>query len=847
MISETLAVEGRPETVGLRMRTLTLGIAPYLVFASLLLVDQPVLLGQSQAAEAESSEALLADHSESVSLINQYCLRCHNDRALRGNLSLASFDVTSPEDNAEVAEKMIRKLTAGMMPPAGSRRPDEAQILTLIETMERQIDMAAAIHPNPGRRTFQRLNRAEYARSVRDLLKLDVDVNAFLPPDTLSQGFDNIADVQNLSATLLEGYLRAADHISRLAVGDPEASASEATYKVPRTASQLRRVDGAPFGTRGGVAVIHNFPADGNYTFEVKLHVDAVGVLFARESLHLFETTAQHEAQIEISVDGERVALLPIDPFMHEADPNGVAMETGPIAVKAGPRRVAAAFLKRFEGPVDDLMGPNEQSLADTDIGTARGITTVPHLRHFNISGPYDVTGVSDTPSRRTIFTCRPVSADEEVPCAQTIVSRLAERAYRRPVDNIDLKGLMRFYERGRSAGDFESGIRTALQALLANPQFVFRFERLPVEVPSEHVYEINHIELASRLSFFLWGSVPDAELIDEAIQGAFADPAKLEHQVRRMLADPRAEAFGTRFAAQYLRLQDLEKIHPDAVSYPYYDQTLARSLRRESELFFEHLVRDDRSVLDLLDADYSFVDERVAKHYGIPNITGTRFQRVSLPEERRGILGHGSILTSTSLGNRTSPVLRGKWVMEVLLGSPPPPPPANVPDLDETSSVSGERRLSVREQMEEHRSNPACSSCHRVIDPLGLALENYDVTGAWRIKDRGIPIDPSGDLYDGTPLNGPADLRKALLNRSRTFLTSFTENLMAYALGRRIEYYDQPTVREVMRNAAQQDNRMSAFILGIINSAPFQMSQTDDLAFTEDEASSVGFDGGQH
>jgi hypothetical protein len=829
------------------MRTLSLGIAPFLVFASVLVADQPVLFGQSQTSGTNTPDTVLGDHPESASLVDQYCLRCHNDRALRGNLSLASFDVTSPEKNAEVAEKMIRKLTAGMMPPPGSRRPDDDQILALIDTMVQQIDEVAAVQPNPGRRTFQRLNRAEYARAVRDLLTIDVDVNAFLPPDTMSQGFDNIADVQNLSATLLEGYLRAADHVSRLAVGDTEASASESTYRVPRTASQLRRVDGAPFGTRGGVAVIHNFPADGDYTFEVKLHVDAVGVLFGRESLHLFETTAQHEGQIEISVDGERVALLAIDPFMHEADPNGVAMETEPVAIKAGPRRVAAAFLKRFEGPVDDLMGPNEHSLADTDIGTARGITTVPHLRHFNISGPYNVTGVSDTPSRRAIFTCRPVSADEEGPCAQAIVSRLAERAYRRPVDNVDLEGLMRFFERGRSTGDFEGGIRTALQALLANPQFVFRFERLPATEPTERFYQINHIELASRLSFFLWGSVPDEELIDQAIQGAFADPAKLEHQVRRMLEDPRAEAFGTRFAAQYLRLQDLEKLHPDAVSYPYYDQTLARSLRRETELFFEYLVRDDRSVLDLLDADYSFVDERVAKHYGIPNITGTRFQRVSLPDERRGILGHGSILASTSLGNRTSPVLRGKWVMEVLLGSPPPPPPANVPELEETNSVSGERRLSVRERMEEHRSNPACSSCHRVIDPLGLALENYDVTGAWRIKDSGIPIDPSGDLYDGTPLNGPADLRKALLNRSQTFLTSFTENLMAYALGRRIEYYDQPTIRKVMQNAAQKDNKMSAFILGIINSAPFQMTQTDDVVFTEDEASSAGSDSGQH
>ena len=776
-------------------------------------VATPALLrgqepGQAPLATVADVDPVAAELEARGALIGQYCLRCHSDRARRGNLSLEAFDVTHPELNAEVAERMIRKLTAGMMPPPGARRPDEPELRALITAMEARIDNAAAASPSPGRRTFQRLNRAEYARSVRDLLHIDVDVNAFLPPDTLSQGFDNIADVQNFSATLLEGYLRAADRVSRLAVGDPQVSASEATYKVPRTASQLRRAEGAPFGTRGGVAVVYNFPADGNYIFRVMLHPDPVGALFGM--------TTPTQEQIEISVDGERAALLQIDPFMHEADPNGMTLSTEPIAVKAGPRAVAAAFLKQSEGPVDDLIGPHEHTLADRDIGTARGITTVPHLRDFTIGGPYDVTGISDTPSRRAIFTCRPIAADEEVPCAREIVSRLAAHGYRRPVDNVDLDGLMRFYERGRA------------QALLASPQFVFRLEHAPTNVAPGESYRISSIELASRLSYFLWGTAPDAELVDAAIQGALEHPSKLEAEVRRMLADPRAEAFGTRFAAQYLRLQDLEKLHPDAVSYPYYDQTLARSLRRETELFFEHLVRDDRSVLDLLDADYTFVDERVAKHYEIPNVTGTRFRRVSLPEERRGILGHGSILASTSLGNRTSPVLRGKWVMEVLLDSPPPPPPPNVPELEETEAVAGERRLSLRERMEEHRSNPACSSCHRVIDPLGLALENYDLTGAWRIRDNGMPIDPSGELYDGTPLNGPADLRNALLNRSRTFLTSFTENMMAYALGRRIRYRDMPTVRAILREGAQHDHRISAYILGIVNSVPFQMSQAE-------------------
>ena len=782
---------------------------------------------QDAAPVTASEPTADAPEFDSQAVVNQYCLRCHNDRALRGNMSLASFDAAHPEQNPEVAEKMIRKLSSGMMPPAGVRRPDADTIDALVRSFEGRIDEAAAENPNPGRRTFQRLNRAEYARSVRDLLDIDIDVNAFLPPDTLSQGFDNIADVQNFSATLLEGYLRAADRISRLAVGDPRVTASESTYKVPRTASQLRRAERAPFGTRGGIAVVHYFPADGEYIFKIQMHPGPTGFLFGM--------TAGDQEQIEVSVDGERVALLAIDPFMHEADPNGMTMETDPIAVKAGPRRVAAAFIKRFEGPVDDLMGPIEHTLADIDIGSARGITTLPHLRDFGISGPYHVTGISDTPSRRKIFICRPISRADELPCARDIVAELAERTYRRPVDNEDLDGLMTFYGTGAREGGFEQGIRTALQALLASPQFVFRLEHAPTDVAPGENYRISDLELASRLSYFLWATAPDGELVTLASRGAFEDPAAVEEQVRRMLADPRAEAFGTRFASQYLRLQDLEKLHPDAVAYPQYDQTLARSMRRETELFFENLVREDRSVLELLTADYTFADERVAKHYGIPNVTGTRFRRVGLPDERRGVLGHGSILASTSMANRTSPVLRGKWIMEVLLGSPPPAPPANVPELEETDAVAGTRLLSVRERMEEHRSNPACNSCHRVIDPLGLALENFDLTGAWRIKDNGAPIDPSGELYDGTPLNGPADLRRALQNRSKTFLTSFMENLMAYALGRRVEYYDMPTIRAIMAAAAEQDNRMSVYIMGIVTSPAFRMSTSEVTATADD------------
>ena len=783
---------------------------------------------QTGAVPIQAPETVPAsDSPQATELIGQYCLQCHNDRALRGNLSLVDFDATHPSENAEIAEQVIRKLTAGMMPPPGSRRPDQQDIDTAVTLLEDRIDQTALASPNPGRRTFQRLNRAEYTRTVRSLLKVEIDVSAFLPPDTLSQGFDNIADVQGSSATLLQGFLRAADHTSRLAVGDPKLSASEANYKVPRTASQLRRAEGAPFGTRGGVAIVHTFPADGDYIFKVQMHPTPVGALYGM--------TAGDQEQIEISIDGERVALLSIDPFMHEADPNGMNIETDAIAIKAGPRRVAAAFLKHFDGPVDDIIEPVEHTLADTEIGGARGITTLPHLRDFSIRGPSNITGVSETPSRRVIFSCRPISLEEELPCAQEIISRLASQAYRRPVDNVDVDSLMAFYQKGAEEEDFEGGIRTALRALLASPQFIFRFEQVPSGVTAGEQYQIGDIELASRLSYFLWGTIPDEELITFAIEQGFDDQDAVELQIRRMLTDSRAEAFGTRFAAQYLRLQDLEKLHPDAIQYPQYDRTLTHALRRETELFFEHLVREDRNILELLDAPYTFANERIAKHYGIPNVTGNKFRQVDLPSERRGILGHGSFLASTSFANRTSPVLRGKWIMEVLLGSPPPPPPANVPELEETDAVLGNRRLTLRERMEEHRSNPACSSCHRVIDPLGLALENFDPTGAWRIRDNDILIDASGELYDGTPLNGASDLRNALLARPRIFLTSFTENLMSYALGRRIEYFDMPSIRAIMQEASEHDNRVSAYILGVVNSPAFRTSQADGPALFED------------
>ncbi len=769
-------------------------------------------------------------------LILQYCVRCHNDIDKNGNLSLQTFNTERPEENAEIAEKVIRKLAAGMMPPPGNPRPG-GDTLTLLRTaLETRLDEVAAANPNPGHRTFQRLNRAEYASSIRDLLALDVDAGDYLPLDTKSANFDNIADVQLLSPTLLDAYLRAAGEISRLAVGDPSASPSEATYKISRWASQRDHVEGAPYGTRGGTSVIHNFPADGKYVFKVSFHHETTGALFGngRGALH----TAEGEEQFEISINGERVALLDLDRWMHRSDPSGVEMRTEPIAVRAGPQRVSAAFVRRFEGPVQDLISPHDWSLASTSIAGAYGFTTLPHLRDLVIGGPYNPTGVSETPSRRKIFACRPTSQAEQRACAEEIVGRLGARAYRRPLTARNLGDLMAFYDEGSEqgggggGGGFEAGIRTALEAILASPHFVFRFEEPPAGVREGEIYRIGDVDLASRLSFFLWASPPDDELISLARENRLSDPEILEAQVRRMLADPRSDALGPRFAGQWFQLQDLEKINPDVRKQPDFDQQLKQSMRRETELFFSSLVREDRSVLDLFTADYTFVNERLAKHYGIPDVTGTNFRRVNYPDDRRrGILGHGSVLTLTSHASRTSPVLRGKWVMIALLGTPPPPPPPGVPDLEETESSQGGRMLTTRERMEMHRANEVCRSCHRFMDPMGLALDNFDITGKWRIKENGMPLDTRGELYDGTPLSTPGDLRQALLKRPDALLRNFTTNLLAYGLGRRVEYYDMPTVRKIVREAGANDNRMSAYILGVVKSPAFQMSRVQATA----------------
>ncbi|MGE3273639.1 MAG: DUF1592 domain-containing protein [Vicinamibacterales bacterium] len=771
-----------------------------------------------------------AASADDRALVTTYCVGCHNDARKIGGLSLEAFDPVAAADQPQVAEKIIRKLTAGMMPPAGARRPEPAVLAGFASGLEARVDRAAARHPSPGWRPSQRLTRAEYQRAIDDLLGLDIDVTAYLPPDTITDGFDNVADAQTFSPALLDGYLRAAGQISRLAVGDRQATATTVTYKVAGYESQMRHVEGTPFGARGGLAVTHVFPADGDYTFRALFVRTVSGELFGNTAVALQGSNEQ----LEITVDGERKTILEVHPGMSDGDVGGLSVTSEPIHLTAGPHVLSAAFIPHSVGPVDDLLTPIEHTLIDTRYGTGFGITAAPHLQDVTILGPLEVTGISDNPVRRRIFSCRPTTASEEAACAATIVRRLATQAFRGAMAPADFEDVMGFYEQGRKEGDFESGIRLALQAILAHPRFLFRLETEPTRAAAAGApAPVGDVELASRLSFFLWGTVPDAELIEVASQGRLSQPAVYAQQVRRMLDDPRSDALATRFWSQWLRLQDVDKLRPDGLLYPYWDKSLSEGFRRETELFFDNLVHEDRSLLEMLTADYTFVNERVARHYGIPNVTGNSFRRVALPPERRGILTQGSILLLTSVADRTSPVQRGKWVMQVMLGSPPPPPPPNVPALDATKGVADGRVLTVRQRMEQHRANPACNSCHRVIDPIGLALENFDVTGRYRIKDNGAPVEVTGTLYDGTEMDGPAGLRDALLAHREALLRSFTESLMTYALGRRVEYYDMPTVREIVRDAARQDYKVSAFIQGVANSPAFRMRgpETTEMA----------------
>ncbi|HXG89147.1 MAG TPA: DUF1592 domain-containing protein [Vicinamibacterales bacterium] len=777
--------------------------------------QRPAAMAAHQVAHTSTPMSL----AEQTAVVKTYCVTCHSEARKVGGLSLAAFDPAEAGRAPDVAEKIIRKLTAGMMPPAGARRPDEATLVSLRDALITRIDTAAALRPNPGWRPFQRLTRAEYVRSIRDLLDLEVDVASYLPPDTITDGFDTVADGQTFSPALLDGYLRAASQISRLALGDRSASATTASYTVSGFQSQMGYIDGTPFGSRGGLAATHVFPADGTYRFTAKLVRTVSGELFGNTAVAM----AASKELLEVTLNGDRVAVLEVHQGMSDADKGGLTIVTPPIHVKAGPQQLAVAFVARQSGPLDDLMTPIQNTLIDTRYGTGFGITSAPHLQDVAIGGPFEVTGVSETPSRRRIFTCRPTTASQEETCAATIVRTIATQAFRGTVRPEDFGDLMRVYYQGRKQDNFEGGLRLALQATLAHPRFLFRVEQ---RAPTAGTTRIADVELASRLSYFIWGTAPDSALLDTARAGRLATPALVAREVRRMLADPKAEALTSRFWSQWLRLQDVAKMRPDGLAFPYWDVALSEGFTRETQLFFEHLVREDRSLLEMLTADYSFVNERVARHYGIPNVVGPDFRKVQMPETRRaGILTQGSTLLLTSVADRTSPVQRGKWVMQVLLASPPPPPPPNIPAFEATKAVAAGRLLTVRERMEQHRNNPACNSCHRVIDPIGLALENFDVTGRYRIKDSGSPIDVTGELYDGTKVDGPIGLRDALLRRKESIMLSFTESLMTYALGRRIEDFDMPTVRKVIRDAAANDYKVSSFITGVATSPAFRMS----------------------
>ena len=775
----------------------------------------------------ETRRAIEETRSDAIAnrVVRSTCTMCHNDRLMTGNLSLQEFDVANAAEHADVAEAMVRKLRAGMMPPPGARRPGSEALLSLVETLESRLDAAAEASPNPGSRPFQRLNRHEYGEAIRDLLDLEVDAGDWLPLDQMSNNFDNIAEAQTLSATLLESYLNAASAISRLAIGQRSGKPVDHTYTNSQYLSQhpWDHVEGAPYGTRGGLVVDHTFTADAEYTF---------GVTFTSGANTRIE-------DIDVSIDGERVALLAYDTNRRTgADGRGsVITLTRPIFVRAGTRRIAAAFIRRQHGPYEDLIRPHDWSYAGGGSGGA-GITTLPHIRDVIITGPYNATGLSETPSRRRIFSCRPTTPEEARPCARQILARLGREAYRRNLSGKEVEDLLGFFDEGAAADGFEAGMRTALEALLASPHFVLRLERAPLggnaTVAADRGFRLSDTDIASRLSFFLWGTPPDDELQSLADAGRLTEE-EVERQALRMLADPRAGALGRRFASQWFRMQDMDKVKPDPNFFPNFDDNLAAAMRRETESFFANLVQEDRSLLDLFQADYTFLNERLALHYGIPGVAGRQFRRVRYPDEtRRGVFGHGSVLVLTSLANRTSPVLRGKWVMEVLMGTPPPPPPPDTPVLEDIEEVADGRRLTTRERMEMHAANPSCNSCHRFMDPIGLALDNFDVTGKWRLRENGGPLDTRGDFYDGTPVSSPSELVDALLHRPIPLARTFTENLLAFAIGRPMEPFDGPTVRQIARAAEQNDYRMASFIMGVVRSDAFQRKRGDGTSPVE-------------
>lgn len=752
-------------------------------------------------------------------LVQTVCIACHNEYTLQAGLNLQAFDANAAERNPVVAEKMIRKLSAGQMPPREMPR-DQQAIDLLVGTLESNLDRAAARAERAGSRPFQRVNRAEYARLIDDLLGLTVDPAEWLPEDQISESFDNIADVQRMSTTLMVAYLTAASDISRRAVGQDDAPATAKTYTNPASLSQheWERLEGAPYGTRGGISVLHSFPADGEYRF----------------SMGFISGWGERFHDIDISIDGERVALLRYGGRIDFQGRKGFPIETDPVFIKAGQHRLTAAFIRQMDGPYEDLIRPNDWSLTGTETGY--GTTSPPHITRLTVEGPYNPVGISETPARERIFSCRPTSAEEEAPCAEAIIEDLATTAYGREATPDDVDDLMRFYRLGAEEDGFETGVRTALEAILSSPHFLFRMEAEPTGLDPGEPYRLADRDLARRLSFFLWGTNPDAELLAVAESGRLHRTRTLRAQAERMLEDPRSEALATRFASLWLRLQDLDKVQPDAFWFPNYHYQLMEAMRTETQMFFDHLVRENRSFLELYTADYSFMNERLATHYGIPGVIGEEFRKVGYPnDQRNGLLGHGSILVQTSLGNRTSPVLRGKWVMQVLLGTPPPPPPPGVPDLEETEGVAEGEVLTTRRRMEMHRADPICSACHKVMDPIGLALDNFDVTGKWRIREFGAPLDTASTFYDGTAISTPAELTAVLMKRPVPLVREFTARLMSYAIGRRVEYYDMPTVRRIVRDAEDDAYAMQSLILGVVMSDPFRMKDAS-LPDSEEE-----------
>jgi hypothetical protein len=746
--------------------------------------------------------------SAEQALINRYCLSCHSARLKTGNFVLEGLDVTRVADHAESWEKVVRKLRGGLMPPAGMPRPDNASYDTLRTAIESELDQAAQARRDPGPQEIaHRLNRIEYANAVRDLLAVEINAPDLLPADDSSYGFDNIAGVLKTSPALMERYLNAARVISRLAVGSPPPASTAAVYRVPAEVQQHDRLASLPFGTRGGALIRHVFPLDADYEIKVSLSNSRAA-------------TDGHE--LEIMIDGARVKLFPLT----SGEPTEVR-----IAVRAGAHDIGVTFLRTALDLVEQVREPFPNP--DAPSGTGGQAGPLPSVSSITVLGPQNATGPGDTPSRRRVFACSPAWASEEAACAKTIMTKLARRAYRGVVTPEQVQILIGFYEQGRAqGGGFEAGIEFALRRLLVSPEFLYRIEGPPPAKTAAGAYQVADYDLASRLSFFLWSSIPDDELLDAAGRGTLRSPAGLEAQVRRMLADPRAETLPKNFGEQWLLVRNLQTSRPGEIYSLAFDETLRQSMQRETELLLDSVVRENRGVLELLTADYTFLNERLAQHYRIPNILGSHFRRVSLPADspRRGLLGHGSILTVTSPAIRTSPVIRGKWILNNILGAPPPDPPPNVPALSDRRTQA--KVQTMRERMAQHRSNPACTTCHSMIDPAGFALENFDAIGRWRTVDESYnAIDASGALPDGSKFDGVKELRAALTKHPERFAHTVTERLMTYALGRGVEYYDMPAVRKILRDTAPDGYRMQSIILGIVKSYPFQYRRTQSAA----------------